>query len=86
MDHYLACEEKLKKLPSFIAAKGEEKEKVKELLKESRTHAYLIWQNSELKAKAQELGIDKIIKQRAEFHKQEMSQNLNQKSSFKYSI
>ncbi|AIL13878.1 hypothetical protein IM40_11045 (plasmid) [Candidatus Paracaedimonas acanthamoebae] len=86
LDHYLACEEKLKKLSSFIAAKGEEKAIVKELLKESRTHAYAIWQDSELKAKAQELGIEKIIKQRAEFHKQEMSQSINQKSSFKFNI
>ncbi len=86
LELYLACEEKLKELPSFIAAKGEEKTQVKALLKESRAHAYAIWQDPELKAKAQELGIEKIIKQRAEFYKQEMNQSFNHKSSFKFTI
>jgi hypothetical protein len=86
LELYLACEEELKKLPSFVAAKGEEKAKVKELLRESRLHAYAIWQDSELKAKAQELGIEKVIKQRAQFHKQEMSQSLTQKTSYKFRI
>ncbi|OJX14342.1 MAG: hypothetical protein BGO77_05680 [Caedibacter sp. 37-49] len=83
LDLYLACEEKLKKLPSFIAAKGKEKVQVKTLLTESRTYAYAIYQDPELKAKALELGIDKIVKQRAEFHKQEINQTISHKSSMK---
>lgn len=83
LELYLKCEEKLKNLPSIVVAKGQEKDEVRALSQQARIHAYAVWQDSSLKTKAQELGLEKTIKQKAQIHKQQIEQNIKQSSSFK---
>lgn len=86
LELYLACQDTLKILPTFTEAEGKQKELVLSLNKDTRKYAHQIWNNSSLKEKAQNLGIEEEIKIKASLHKHDLTSSISHKTTHKFSI